>query len=109
MMTATGSGGKVTDTVTVSVIDPSPTLSLVVTPPEPSISPDTPLGTSLAMLQGTWSDGSPFTGYFEFVAPNYDCNSIYAISGNTLIVNPNGPGVGTAGGSIHDVTIMAIE
>jgi hypothetical protein len=39
------------------------------------------------------SDGSPFTGTVRFAAPNFDANRIFAISGDKLIVNPNGPGL----------------
>jgi hypothetical protein len=74
----------------------------------PTIPSSTPLGSTVANLQGVWSDRSPFTGSFMFVAPNYDADT-YSISGSNLIVASNGPGVGSAGGSIEHVTIEAVQ
>ena len=90
-------------------IAPPATLSLVVTPPNPSIPATTPPGATVATLQGVWSDGAAFAGSYQFVPPNYDHGGVYAISGNRLIINPAGPGVGSAGGSIQDVTIQAVQ
>ncbi len=84
------------------------TLTLVVSPTAPTIPSTTPLGTTVATLQGVWSDGSTFTGSFTFVAPNYDADT-YSISGSNLIVSSNGPGVGSAGGSIEHVTMEAVQ
>jgi hypothetical protein len=86
-----------------------PFLTLIVTPTMPTIPDDTPLGTPIAVLQGVWSNGDPFTGSFMFVAPNFDDGGIYDISGNLLRVSPTGPGVGSEGGSIDFVTIVAIQ
>jgi hypothetical protein len=55
-----------------------------------------------------WSDGSSFTGSYTFVSPNYDADT-YSISGNNLIVAANGPGVGSAGGSVEQVTMEAVQ
>jgi hypothetical protein len=55
-----------------------------------------------------WSDGSPFTGSYTFVSPNYDADT-YSISGRNLIVASNGPGVGSAGGSVEHVTMEAVQ
>jgi hypothetical protein len=74
----------------------------------PTIPSSTPLGSTVANLQGVWSDRSPFTGSFMFVAPNYDADT-YSISGSNLIVASNGPSVGSAGGSIEHVTMEAIQ
>jgi hypothetical protein len=87
---------------------PPPTLTLVVAPAMPTIPSSTPLGTTVATLQGVWSDRSPFTGSYAFVSPNYDADT-YSISGSKLIVAPNGPGVGSAGGSVEHVTMEAVQ
>ncbi len=86
-----------------------PFLTLIVTPMMPTIPDSTLLGTPVAVLQGVWSDGSPFTGTYQFVAPNFDDGGIYDISGNLLRVSPIGPGVGSEGGSIDSVTIVAVQ
>lgn len=93
---------------------PAATLTLVVTPTAPSIPSTTPKGSVVATLRASWSDGSAFTGSFIFVAPNFDYGGVYAITLNPdrtgqLIVNPNGPGVGSAGGSVEHVTIEATQ
>ena len=87
---------------------PPPTLSLVVSPTAPTIPPSTAPGSTVASLQGVWSDGSNFTGSYIFVSPNYDADT-YSVSGNNLIVAPNGPGVGSAGGSVEHVTMEAVQ
>lgn len=85
------------------------TLSMTISPVGSTTIPDTtPLGTVVATLSATYSDGSTFFGGFEFVSPNFDNGGIYAIKGNTLIINPNGPGVGAQGGSINHVSIDAV-
>jgi len=84
-------------------------LALAVVPSNPLILSTSPLGSVVATLQGVWSDGSPFTGTYQFVAPNFNDGGVYAISGNKLIINPTGPGVAGAGGSIEDVTIVAVQ
>jgi hypothetical protein len=89
-------------------VTPPPTLSLAITPSVPTIPSSTPLGTTVTTLQGVWSDGSSFTGSYTFVSPNYDADT-YSISGNDLIVAPNGPGIGSAGGSVERVTMEAVQ
>jgi hypothetical protein len=87
---------------------PPPTLSLAVSPLAPTIPSSTPLGATVATLRGVWSDGSSFTGSYTFVSPNYDADT-YSISGSNLIVAANGPGVGSAGGSVEQVTMEAVQ
>jgi hypothetical protein len=56
------------------------------------------------------SDGSPFTGTVGFGAPNYDAGGIFAISGNNIIVNPTGPGVGPNTTTLTDqITLEATQ
>jgi hypothetical protein len=71
----------------------------------------TPPGTVVAILQGLWSDGSPFTGSFTFVAPNFNDHGLYAITG------PNGDGTFNlvlnaalnVNGELDNVTIEAVQ
>jgi len=54
----------------------------------------TPLGAMVATYSVAMSDGSPFTGAVRFGAPYYDGKGVFALSGNRIIVNPNGSGLG---------------
>jgi hypothetical protein len=95
----------------------SAALALVVTPIFNQIAASTPLGATVATLQGVWSNGAPFTGTYQFVAPNwnhgtvpsFDPAGIYAISGNHVIINPAGPGVGALGGTHQDYSVAAVQ
>jgi hypothetical protein len=78
--------------------------------PNTPVVPDTaPLGTVVATYDVAMSDGSPFTGTVRFGAPFYDAGGIFALSGNNIIINPAGPGVGPLMTSITDhITLEAI-
>jgi hypothetical protein len=87
-----------------------PYLSIAASPPNPTIASTTTLGSVVASLRAAWSDGSPFTGKLSFGPPNYSDGGVYAIdSNNNLIVSPSGPGVGAAGGTTENVTIVATQ
>jgi hypothetical protein len=89
---------------------PVPNLSIVLTPTNPTIPANAPLGSLVAAVTAKWSDGSPFTGAISFGPPNSNAGGIFAIDKNqNLIINPSGPGVGSAGGSIANVTIVATQ
>jgi hypothetical protein len=99
-----------TATMTAQIVPASgPTLSLTVMPSMALTIPSTaPLGTAVWTLQGVWSDGSPFTGSYTFVSTHYDADT-YTISGSNVIIATNGPGVGSDGGMVDQVTIEAIQ
>jgi hypothetical protein len=79
----------------VSVVAPqSPQPVITVLPKTPRIRDTAPLGTVLAGYSVRMSDGSRFTGRVRFAAPHYDSNKVFALTGDTIIVNPNGPGLG---------------
>jgi beta-glucanase (GH16 family) len=78
-------------------------------PPHPSISASTPLGSLVAVIIPSWSDGSPFTGTLSFGPPYSDDNAAFAISGNTLIVNPAGRGISVYAQTVQNVTILATD
>jgi Domain of unknown function (DUF4082) len=88
---------------------PTPVLSLSFTPPNPSIPSTTPLGATVATITTSWSNGKPFTGRLRFGPPYSNAGGVFAISGNSLIVNPSGPGVGGAGGTMKEVTVVATQ
>ncbi len=86
---------------------------VTVNPMAPTIPSDTPLGTVVASISVTTSDRSPFTGTLVFGPPNFDDGSIYSLTGSgaswSLLVNPSGPGVGSEGGNVDHVTVVAVE
>jgi hypothetical protein len=67
------------------------------------------LGSAVATITATWSDGSPFTGTLSFGAPYSNDNATFAISGNNLIINPAGPGVSGDANTTQNVTIVATQ
>lgn len=87
-------------------------------PPQPVITvrpntprvPDTmPGGAVVATYSVRMSDGSPFTGTVGFGAPHYDNKGVFALAGNHIIVNPDGPGLGPNKTTITDhITLEAI-
>ena len=86
-----------------------PVLSLSFEPPNPSIPNTTPLGATVATIIASWSNGQPFTGTLSFGPPNSNAGNVFAISGNSLIINPSGPGISAAGGTVEQVTIVATQ
>lgn len=88
---------------------PARYLSLTFNPPNPSISSNTPLGATVATIGASWSDGSPFTGTLSFGSPYSNDQGTFAISGNSLIVDPKGPGVAGGANTTRNVTIVATQ
>jgi hypothetical protein len=85
-------------------------LSISSNPPNPTIPSTSPLGSVVAKLTASWSDGAPFTGKLSFGPPNYTAGGVYALdNNNNLIISPLGPGVGSAGGTTENVTILATQ
>jgi hypothetical protein len=87
----------------------NPYLQISVNPSNPSIASSAPLGSAVATITATWSDGSPFTGTLSFGAPYSNDNATFAISGNNLIINPAGPGVSGDANTTQNVTIVATQ
>jgi hypothetical protein len=84
-------------------------LVLSFNPSNPSISADAPLGSVVATITPTWSDGTPFTGGLSFGSPYSNDQGVFAISANNLIVNPSGPGVSADANTVQNVTIVATQ
>jgi hypothetical protein len=82
-------------------------LVISINPSSPSILPDAPPGTVVATITVAWSDGTPFTGTLGFAPPHSDDGGIFAISGDKLIINPEGPGALALIGTTRNVTITA--
>jgi hypothetical protein len=88
---------------------PSPQPVITISPSNPEVPDTTPLGAVVATYAVTMSDGSPFTGTVQFGAPNFDGGGVFALSGSSIVVNPNGPGVGPNTSTITDhITLEAI-
>jgi len=82
---------------------------ITVTPTTPELPDTTPVGTVVATYTVKMSDGSPFTGTVGFGAPYYDAGGIFALSGNRIIVNPGGPGLGPNMTTVTDhITLEAL-
>ena len=104
----TGATGGTGATGTTGAGAPVPVISI--TPAAPTILDTTPLGAIVATFTISMSDGSPFLGTVKFGAPYFDNGGIFAISGNQIIVNPAGPGVGPNLSTITDhITLMATQ
>jgi hypothetical protein len=82
-------------------------LALNFNPLKPSIPASAPLGSIVANIIPSWSDGSRYTGTLSFAPPYSNDQAIFAISGNNLIINPSGPGVSANANTVQNVTIVA--
>jgi hypothetical protein len=83
------------------------TLVLTFSPTNPSIPANAPLGSVVATVTPSWSNGSPFTGTLSFAQPYSNDQGVFAMSGSNLIVNPSGPGVSVDANTVQNVTIVA--
>jgi len=88
---------------------PTPYLTLKFNPASPSIASNGPAGTVVATVTATWSNGSPFTGTLTFAQPYSSDQGIFVMSGNSLIINPSGPGVSADANTVQNVTIVATQ
>jgi hypothetical protein len=73
-------------------VPPQPVITVV--PERPTVSDTAPLGTVVARYSIRMSDGSRFSGNVRFGPPFYDGKGSFALAGDRVIVNPNGPGLG---------------
>lgn len=77
-----------------------PTLNIVFSPADPILTIPVSNGDIVATIQVFWSNGTPFTGTLEFIAPNFDHGGDYVIDGSNLIIN-NATNIN----SINEVTV----
>jgi hypothetical protein len=87
----------------------SPYLVFSFNPTNPSITSSTPLGSVVANIIASWSDGSPFTGTLSFGQPYSNDQGLFAISGSNLIINPSAPGLCSNANMTFNVTIFATQ
>jgi hypothetical protein len=78
-------------------------------PPNPSIPANAPLGSVVAIISPTWSDGSPFTGTLSFAQPYSNDQGTFTISGKNLIISQSGPGLSADANTVQNVTIVATQ
>jgi hypothetical protein len=95
--------------VDISFTSSAPTLLMSFNPSNPSVPSNASPGAAVAVVNVTWSDGALFTGTLSFVAPNGDDNHKFVLSGNDIIINPNGPGVRADGGTTQNITVNAVQ
>jgi hypothetical protein len=82
------------------------TLVLAFNPTNPSIPANATIGSVVATITPTWSDGSPFTGTLTFAQPYSNDQGVFAISGNDLILNSS---VSADANTVQNVTIVATQ
>jgi len=87
----------------------APYLTLSFDPANPTIASNAALGSVVAIITASWSDGSPFTGTLSFAPPYSNDQGTFAISGNSLIINPAGPGVSADAKTTQNVTVLATQ
>jgi hypothetical protein len=86
-----------------------PTLSLSFSPSSPSVAYNAPGGTVVTTATASWSDGSPFTGTYSFSQPYSNDGGVFALNGNQIIVNPNGPGLSADANTTQNITVIATQ
>jgi hypothetical protein len=86
-----------------------PTLVMSFDPPSPSISAAASGGSVVAVVNVRWTNGAPFTGTLGFTAPYSDDGAVFALSGNQVIINPHGPGIGADGNTTQLTSIIATQ
>lgn len=83
---------------------------ITVAPRTPHVPDTTSHGATIATFSVVMSDGSPFTGTVRFGPPHYDARRMFALSGNRIIVKPDGPGIGPNRTTITThITLEAIQ
>lgn len=81
---------------------PPPQCSLSFNPPMATIPPSTPSGAAVSTIVATNCAGAPI-----FAPPYYDDGGLFAISGNQLVINPQGPGVASLAGTTQSATVIS--
>jgi hypothetical protein len=86
---------------------PQPVITVM--PDTPRVPDTTRPGAVVATYSVKMSDGSPFAGTVRFGPPHYDGKGVFALSGNNIIVNPQGPGLGHSKTTVIDhITLQAV-
>lgn len=88
---------------------PTRFLSLSFNPPNPTVSSNASLGSVVATILASWTDGSPFTGTLSFGAPYSNSQRVFTIFEGKLLIDPSGPGVSSSANKALNVTIVATQ
>ncbi len=104
--TCAGQRGGKAASCSAPLLPANPTLHLTVSPPAPSVDPTAPLGTAIAHLSASWSDGSQFTGSFAFSAPYNDDGGAFTVVGSSLLSNQD---LSAFSGTTQLVTLIAVQ
>jgi hypothetical protein len=83
-----------------------PTLSVTITPSPASVPANAAVGTVVATLQASWSNGAPFTGTYLFTSPYGSDGGAFAISGNSVVVNDS---LSIDAATSQEVTVEALQ
>lgn len=86
-----------------------PQLVISFDPPMPSLPASAFTGTVVSTVHVVWTNGAPFTGTLGFGPPFFSDSSVFALSGNDVIVNPDGPGLGADGDTTQMLSIIATQ
>jgi hypothetical protein len=82
----------------------TPTLQLSDSPSSPSVSADAAVGTVVTTLMPSWSNGVPFTGTLSFASPYNTDGGLFALSGNSVVVNGS---LAALGSTTQEITVQA--
>lgn len=88
---------------------PTPALVVTFDPPMPVVGAAASPGTLISTVRVVWTNGAPFTGTIAFTTPYGDDDGVFALSGNDIIVNPDGPGTGSDGGTTQLISVLATQ
>jgi hypothetical protein len=99
-----GSRGGKTAQCSAPLKPASPTLTITFAPPDPTIQAASPLGTFVSTVTAAWSDGRPFTGTLQFIAPYFDDDGAFALAGNDIVVAQDLNG---DGGTVQRISLDA--
>jgi hypothetical protein len=84
----------------------TPTLSVTNSPSSPSVPANATVGTVVTTLAASWSNGSAFTGTLSFDSSSSNDGSLFALSGNTVVVNGS---LTTLGNTTQEITVQAAQ
>ncbi len=88
------------------VLPSNPTLILKVTPTNLAIDSTMPLGTVVAKVNVTWSNGDSFTGTIGFVPPYNNDDDFFTLIDNNIVTNND---ISILAGTIQFVTLQATQ
>jgi hypothetical protein len=83
----------------------APALNLVFAPPNPSLPADAPIGTFVALVIVTTSDGSVFNGSLSFSTPYGDAHGCFEIRDRTIVLACQLP----SAAAVEHITITAVS